>query len=965
MFKNLLDPNSEKALSKALETLDQHIADQRQALVHLIISNQEKLAESELIDQIKELNTLFDLFQQAEEKLKPRIENLLAKEISNMTLADAKQTQTAFEIVDKAILSNQQDVLFLLAKFCEQEELCQKVISKLGISKKELLLQEGKSDVSKALIVKHIDNLETLKRLEKETKGKDKKTYRIIQEKVELLESIAAQKNLLLEKAKHVLDSMQKLSKTSFAPLYDSKFLHIESEWLNLQEEIKHSNFSIETIIDTDAFNAFSEAAKQCQLVINEVVAAEKKTQVLEQNQLFLEKALVNLKAFLSAESIDIHACTQLIQSIHDKLNESTLSKNFDTKTFSLYQAAFAFHQSVLAKANELEMLDTKITELQTLFASNHKKKKAEQNTLLSIQGLLKELANIKRQSPKELVTLDFDIEALKILKTKEKALQDLEKQYLDMQLEFLQKMEKKLGYVKTELENKALTTVIRLHKEAQELLAFCPVKQHEKLQKRLDSYQEDIVKLEDWFNFATLPKRKALCEQMAELAKNAPRSKINILKEDINKLQQQWKELGHARDSEGEALWKQFQEAGNLAYKPIKDLVERKEQEKTKNLETRQQILQKLTKHIDDFYSDSVKANSDEQKTITQSSEKLLRYAQADWNKAFPIPSGHQALQKTFDEKIKLLNEKLMPARSINLGKKNSLLAQAEKLIAVSNIEEAIEQAKKLQLEWKEVGYCENDEAMWTQFRAFCDKVFENRDSLRDEQKSKEQKSISTAKIICKAIDELDKEDVNEFESELRKLCSQYEDLKDLPKQRKDLQSNFLKVKKSAQSRLESLKRNHQTQSFQHVVDVCKALGRLEESIIAKTLNSDELENQFEALCTEFHCPLTSKLALKNSLLMLQKELQNTNDYLQQQKDSLRKLCVELEIELDINSPSQDKALRMELQVRRLNKKFNQSTKELSLSEKILSAFYLGGLFSFQEASYVNRLIAMQAKVL
>src|SRR5690606_5182985 len=139
----------------------------------------------------------------------------------------------------------------------------------------------------------------------------------------------------------------------------------------------------------------------------------------------------------------------------------------------------------------------------------------------------------------------------------------------------------------------------------------------------------------------------------------------------------------------------------------------------------------------------------------------------------------------------------------------------------------------------------------------------------------------------------------------------------------------------------------------------------KLEESIIAKTLNSDELENQFEALCDAHHCPLTAKLALKNSLLMLQKELQNNNDYLQQQKDSLRKLCVELEIELDINSPSQDKALRMELQVKRLNKKFNQSTKELSLSEKILSAFYLGGLFSFQDASYVNRLIAMQAKAL
>jgi len=59
-------------------------------------------------------------------------------------------------------------------------------------------------------------------------------------------------------------------------------------------------------------------------------------------------------------------------------------------------------------------------------------------------------------------------------------------------------------------------------------------------------------------------------------------------------------------------------------------------------------------------------------------------------------------------------------------------------------------------------------------------------------------------------------------------------------------------------------------------------------------------------------------------------------------QKKSLRQLCVELEIELEIDSPPQDKALRMELQVKRLNKKFNQSEKDLSISDRILSAFYL-----------------------
>lgn len=505
-------------------------------------------------------------------------------------------------------------------------------------------------------------------------------------------------------------------------------------------------------------------------------------------------------------------------------------------------------------------------------------------------------------------------------------------------------------------------------------------MKQQEKLQKRLDTYKEEIVKLEDWFNFATLPKRKELCEQMDELAKNASRTKIKVLKEEIKKLQQSWKDLGHARDSEGEILWKHFQETADLAYKPIKDLLDRKDQEKQKNLEMRQEILNKLIKHIEQYYTvqNSVQnpdrsLNNEKNSTHkidSQSSEKLLRQSQLNWTKAFPIPSGHQNLQTQYEVQIKLLDDKLKPARSLNLGKKNSFIAQAEKLLELANINDAIEQAKKLQNDWKEIGYCENDEELWKKFRAICDKVFEARDSLRNEQKDHEHKSITEAKSICKAIDSLATDSIEtaniaQYESELRKLCSQFEDLKNLPSQRKDLQSNFLKAKKSAQNRLEQLKRNSKSEAFQNIINLCKNLGELEKDIINKTISSDELINKSEAMFTQYSCPAEAKKALKNSLLSLYEASNvNLNAYTDQQANRLKQLCIQLEIDLDIVSPPTDKGLRMELQVKRLNKKFNQNENELSTSEKILSAFYLGGMNSFQDATYVNRLIAMQEKV-
>lgn len=965
MFKNLLDPNSEKALSKALETLDQNIADQRQALVHLIISNQEKLADSELINKIQEITTLFDLFQQAEEKLKQKVEYLLANILTAEALKPAEKNLKALQIRDKAIAQNHQDILYTLAKYLEQEDICQKVIDNLSLTHKESLLHDAKSDLSKTLIIHSIENIETLKRLEKELKGKDKKSYRLLQEKIERFEKAEEEKTLLIEKSKRILDSIEKLAKTTYAPLYDSKYFHIESEWKNLQEEIKASNFSTETIIQSEYFENFDKFSQQCKLLIDEVLQKEKAEQEKELNQIFLEKSLKHLKTFLSAESIEEAACAELIQSIKAKLSKSDASISFDSQVFSEYEAAFNAHLNFVKQAHELANIDEQLTALQTLFTSNHKKKKAEHETLSSIQNLVSEIKKIKDNYFKHLKTLDFEIQSLKLINSKISELQSLEKQSLDMQVEFQGKFDKKLGYVKTEIENKALNTVIRLCKEAQELLPFCPIKQQEKLQKRLDIYKEEIVKLEDWYNFATLPKRKELCEKMAELAKNAARSKIKVLKEDIKQLQDQWKELGHARDKESEALWEQFQEAGNLAYKPIKDLLDRKEQEKQKNLDTRQKILEKLSNHINHFYADNSKGNSETQKVDEQNSEKLLRHSQSNWNQAFPIPTGHHQLQKEFDEKIHLLNEKLKPVRSINLGRKNALLAQSEKLSELDNVNDAIEQAKKLQLEWKEVGFCENDDELWKQFRTSCDKIFEARDSLRDQQKGKEQLSITEAKSICLAIDSIDTDNVSDFESELRKLSSQFEEIKDLPKQRKDLQSNYLKVKKLAKAKLEDLKRNQESESFRNIIKVCEELGNIEKNIIDNKINKEDIDAEFETVCSNYKCPIDSKEPLKNSLFALYKGISNNTDYVQQQSNKFCTLCVELEIELDVDSPAQDKALRMELQVKRLNKKFNQSEKQLSISDKILSAFYLGGVNSFQDKRYVNRLIAMQNKAL
>ena len=234
----------------------------------------------------------------------------------------------------------------------------------------------------------------------------------------------------------------------------------------------------------------------------------------------------------------------------------------------------------------------------------------------------------------------------------------------------------------------------------------------------------------------------------------------------------------------------------------------------------------------------------------------------------------------------------------------------------------------------------------------------------MRNEQKGKENQAVSTAKLIFKTIEGIEADEISKFESELRKLISQFEELKDIPGNRKDIQAQFSKSKKVARKRLENLKKNNASKSFKNLLTFTELLGKLEDGILNKEFETESASVAIDKLCTDSACEDHVKNKMKVSLINLC-DISDTKieDHLQEQKDKLKELCVGLEIELELDSPTQDKPLRMELQVKRLNKKFNQSDNDKSIAEKIISAFYIGGLYSFQDATYINRLINLQEK--
>jgi|GEM_PF-6717975 len=977
MFKkisqSILELNPEKAFNKHLDDIDFSSIEQRQKVIDLLIQYPDTLIVTQQFKELSDVVTLCEIILLSDGRLKNETRQMLHGLLLEKNLDPNESFYLSLKgLIDKligkekletiitqeknALTKNQ--IIFLLANFCENNVLCETLLNALSSEQHKTILVESNNQYAKEIILKNINTLDTLKELEKITKVKNKKSHKLVQNKIETIETLQKQKQTLIEEAKNIIEAINKLSNTAVAPLYESKLQHLEQEWSSLPNKISQSPFSLEEILSKDFDNVFNEFAKNCHKKINEIKEQELSDLKKDQTITFLKSALSKLKAFISAETIDIDACNGLVESIDNKIKSvdaGDIPNSFNQKIYQYYFDILNFEINFSKQESFFKSeLELQLNTLNTLFDSNHKKKKAADETLTQISEMYTSYKNLLSDYP-QCTIKNENLESSRYRKINGVIanINKLLQKSKSMQLEFQSKFDKKTGYIKSEIENKALGTVTRLCKESEELIPYCPVENREKLVKRLEKHKEEKKSLEDWFNFATLPKRKELCESMEELSKNASNMKIGTLKEAIHNLQQQWKELGYARDKEGEKLWKKFQELGNTAYQPVKNLVERKEKEKENNLSTRKKIIEQLSLVI-----------SLENK-IEHDLEKLLRRSQSQWKRAFPIPSGNQTLQTEFDKLIDALNKKLQPQRKINLGKKKALLADAKKLENIEDNSIAIKEAKSLQHLWKEIGFCDEDDSLWESFREICDKIFNLRDELRNQEKSKEKDAVNQAKAICLSIESINHDNVHDFEGELRKLNNQFNELKDQLAKRKDLQGHFKSANKLAKKNLSLLKKEKERKSFDDLIILSEKLGSIENTLIKGELAPEALQENIDSVISDSTLNENIVIQLKNNIESLaSKNSAEKQIYIEQQKAKLRELCISLEIELKMESPSSDKALRMQLQVERLNKRFNKADEELSYSEKIVSAFCFGGIHSYQPSNSLKRLIALNNKV-
>lgn len=255
------------------------------------------------------------------------------------------------------------------------------------------------------------------------------------------------------------------------------------------------------------------------------------------------------------------------------------------------------------------------------------------------------------------------------------------------------------------------------------------------------------VRELRDWRNFAEVPRRQALCEEMEALA--ARPLPVQEQADAVKALRGRWNDLGVTDTQKAWQIKKRFDRAAEIAFEPCRAHFKEQAAQRAFNLEQRQAIVVALEGFL---------ADNDWQQADWPGVDQVLRQARAEWRRYYPMDrKAGRAVTARFEAAAAQIHGLLEAERERNAQRKEALVAEAAAVRESGRTATDKANAMKgLQQRWQQIGPTPRkvDQQLWKRFRAECDQVFEARNAVRDK-RNERLRAIEDAQTL---IDELER---------------------------------------------------------------------------------------------------------------------------------------------------------------------------------------------------------------
>jgi hypothetical protein len=302
-------------------------------------------------------------------------------------------------------------------------------------------------------------------------------------------------------------------------------------------------------------------------------------------------------------------------------------------------------------------------------------------------------------------------------------------------------------------------------------------------------------IEMRDYDFKKNLEMKQALCEVVEKLAEEKDAVSAFF---DLQKLHQEWREIGPVAKELREEIWNRFKKASGLINRKYQGHFEALRDMEKRNLEEKTACCEQVEK-IDFSKLKSFKDWDNKVKEVLEIQEK--------WKTIGFAPKKHNV--KIFD-RFRTACDKFFHTKTTfyktfksdleaNLAKKKALCAQVEALKDSTDWKETAAKIAEIQQEWKTIGQAprKHADAIWKRFITACDYFFEQKKLNTSLHNSEEVANLKKKKEIIAKINAIDTAlPAKEAIENIRSLMSEWSKIGHVPYRDKD---NILKKYRTA----------------------------------------------------------------------------------------------------------------------------------------------------------------------
>jgi len=320
----------------------------------------------------------------------------------------------------------------------------------------------------------------------------------------------------------------------------------------------------------------------------------------------------------------------------------------------------------------------------------------------------------------------------------------------------------------------------------------------------------------------------------------------INKAHNNLQELHEHWKNVGPVERTLREPLWERFQEISKKINKRRNDYFIEKKKENSIKLDSKNII----AKEIEDITFEEKTSHNQWQEATTKCHElekkwKALGKLSKESNK-IAWEKLREVLNNFYSAKNNFYKQKKIQRKQI-LNEKLAICEKAERLQDSTDWKKTGDNLIKLQEEWRNSEFSPSTQSneVWTRFREACNIFFNNRKKYYKEIKKQEAEAYKEKKALIKELEGLklsskSKENIKK----IKEFNSRWDNIKQTPKDKKSINTQFLNLLNSKFEELGLDKKALATEKYKNKISSLKGNSRAinrEQELLKKRIDTLE----------------------------------------------------------------------------------------------------------------------------